>query len=135
MDLAKASGISIYTITLKSEFAIRQATVTGRRYFSQAEFSMKALAQETGARSFFPTRIEELTGVYGTIADELANQYAIGYTSKNPRRDGCARATCRPGPIASPPYISPPRLSALSFVGRVFRPGADCAASEDAAYE
>jgi Ca-activated chloride channel family protein len=91
MDLAKASGISIYTITLKSEFAIRQATVTGRRYFSQAEFSMKALAQETGARSFFPTRIEELAGVYGTIADELANQYALGYTSKNPRRDGSFR--------------------------------------------
>jgi len=91
MELAKKSGIAIYTITLKSEFAIRQASLTGRRYFSQSEFSMKALAQETGARSFFPMRIEELAGVYSMIADELANQYAIGYTPKNPRRDGAFR--------------------------------------------
>jgi VWFA-related protein len=91
MELAKQSGIAVYTITLKSEFAIKQASLTGRRYFSQSEFSMKALAQETGARSFFPTRIDELAGVYSTIADELANQYAIGYTSKNPRRDGAFR--------------------------------------------
>jgi len=91
MELAKKSGIAIYTITLKSEFAVRQASLAGRRYFSQSEFSMKALAQETGARSFFPIRIEELSGVYSLIANELANQYAIGYTSKNPRRDGAFR--------------------------------------------
>ena len=52
---------------------------------------MKALAQETGARAFFPTSITELAGVYGTIAEELATQYALGYTSKNPKRDGAFR--------------------------------------------
>jgi Ca-activated chloride channel homolog len=91
MQLAKQSGITIYTITLKSPFAVRQANLTGRRYFSQAEFAMKSLAQETGARSFFPTEIRELAGVYGLIAEELANQYALGYSSKNPRRDGAFR--------------------------------------------
>lgn len=88
MDLAKQAGIVIYTITLRSPFALKQAERSGRRYFSQAEFAMRALAQETGARSFFPAHIDELSGVYGMIADELANQYALGYTSKNPRRDG-----------------------------------------------
>jgi Ca-activated chloride channel family protein len=91
MDLAKQSGVAIYTITLKSQFAVRQTSMAGRRYFSQSEFAMKALAQETGARSFFPVHITELAGVYGSIADELANQYAIGYASKNPRRDGAFR--------------------------------------------
>jgi Ca-activated chloride channel family protein len=91
MALAKESGVAVYTITLKSSFAVRQATMTGRRYFSQSEFSMKALAQETGARSFFPTAIGELAGVYGSIAEELSNQYAIGYTSKNGLRDGAFR--------------------------------------------
>ena len=91
MELAKQAGINIYTITLKSPFAVRQAMTSGRRYFSQAEFAMKSLAQETGARSFFPTDIRELAGIYGVIADELANQYAIGYTPKNPRRDGAFR--------------------------------------------
>jgi Ca-activated chloride channel family protein len=91
MQLAKQAGITIYTITLRSSFAVRQANMTGRRYFSQAEFAMKSLAQETGARAFFPTEIRELEGVYGVIAEELANQYAIGYSSKNPRRDGAFR--------------------------------------------
>lgn len=102
MELAKQSGITIYTITLKSPLTSRQSNTNGRRYFSQSEFAMKALAQETGARSFFPTDIRELAGVYGTIAEELANQYAIGYSSKNARRDGqfrrvIVRVAERPG--------------------------------------
>ena len=52
---------------------------------------MKALAQETGARSFFPMELSELSGVYASIAEELATQYAIGYSSKNPRMDGSYR--------------------------------------------
>jgi Ca-activated chloride channel family protein len=88
MDVAKQSGIAIYTITLKSPYALRAASQAGGRYFSQSEFSMKALAQETGARAFFPASITELAGVYGSIADELATQYALGYTSTNPKRDG-----------------------------------------------
>ena len=90
MDVAKQSGIAIYTITLKSGYA-RNGANSGSRYFSQSEFAMKALAQETGARSFFPASITELAGVYGTISEELATQYALGYTSKNPKRDGAFR--------------------------------------------
>jgi VWFA-related protein len=55
---------------------------------SESGFAMKALAQETGARSFFPTDISQLAGVYGSITQELANQYALGYTSSNAKRDG-----------------------------------------------
>ena len=43
------------------------------------------------ARPFFPAKIEDLNGVYSQIADELASQYTIGYTSKNPRNDGAFR--------------------------------------------
>ena len=91
MDVAKQSGIAIYTITLRSPYLVKTAAANGHRYFSQSEFSMKSLAQETGARAFFPATIDELSGVYSTIADELATQYAIGYTSKNPKRDGAFR--------------------------------------------
>ncbi len=90
MDVAKQTGIAIYTITLKSSYGMSSANV-GSRYFSESEFAMKALAQETGARAFFPGSIAELAGVYGTIAEELASQYALGYTSKNPKRDGAFR--------------------------------------------
>jgi Ca-activated chloride channel family protein len=87
MDLAKQSGIAIYTITMRSKYLVTQAATRGHSYFSQSEFGMKALAQETGARSFFPTQLSELSGVYASIAEELATQYAIGYSSKNPKLD------------------------------------------------
>ena len=91
MAQAKEAGIAIYTITLRSQFLMQMALASGRHYFSESEYSMKALALETGARAFFPTMITELAGVYGSIAEELASQYAIGYTPKNPRRDGMFR--------------------------------------------
>lgn len=91
MDLAKQSGIAIYTITMRSKYLVTQAASRGHSYFSQSEFGMKALAQETGARAFFPTQLSELSGVYASIAEELATQYAIGYSSKNPRLDGSYR--------------------------------------------
>lgn len=90
MAAAKDAGISIYTITLRSAYRMR-AFAEGNRRFSESEFSMKLLAQETGARAFFPTSIDELSGVYGSIAEELSNQYALGYSSKNPKHDGAFR--------------------------------------------
>ncbi len=84
LDLAKRSETSIYTIALRG-------TETNTRGFREAEFIMRQLAQETGGRSFFPAKIEDLAGVYAQIADELASQYTVGYTSKNPRVDGAFR--------------------------------------------
>lgn len=91
MDLAKQSGIAIYTITMRSTYLVKQAAARGHSYFSQSEYGMRALAQETGARAFFPAQLEELAGVYASIAQELATQYAIGYSSKNPKLDGAYR--------------------------------------------
>ncbi|MGE3844325.1 MAG: hypothetical protein AB7I50_22405 [Vicinamibacterales bacterium] len=36
-------------------------------------------ARQTGGPSFFPSAFEKLNGIYGAIAKELANQYAIAY--------------------------------------------------------
>jgi VWFA-related protein len=52
---------------------------------------MRQLAQETGGRAFFPSKIEDLNGVYNSIADELASQYTLAYTSRNIKRDGAWR--------------------------------------------
>lgn len=86
LDMAKRSGVSIYTIGLRETLGSR-ATPT-RRYFSQADFAMKQLAAETGAMPFFPERAEELDAVYSAIATELASQYSIGYVPRNVRTDG-----------------------------------------------
>jgi Ca-activated chloride channel homolog len=84
LDLAKRSETAIYAIALRGNDVQAKG-------FREAEFVMRTLAQETGGRAFFPARIEDLAGVYTQIADELASQYALGYTSANQRRDGAWR--------------------------------------------
>jgi len=81
LDLAKRSEVIVYTIGIRGRDL-------GARGFPEAEFVLKQFAQETGGRSFFPTGATELEGIYAQIADELAAQYALAYSSRNPRRDG-----------------------------------------------
>ena len=38
-----------------------------------------------------PNDLSQLAGVYSLITDELSNQYALGYTSNNPKQDGSFR--------------------------------------------
>jgi VWFA-related protein len=93
LDLARRSGVVIYTVALKGENAVlrQRARQNGRRYFSQSDYAMRALAEETGARAFFPDTPTDLQGVYDTVATELASQYALGYVSRNPLRNGAWR--------------------------------------------
>jgi len=85
MELVKRSETSIYTIGLQPR---EQSALKG---FRQAEFVLRQLAQETGGRSFFVQQAEELSGVYGQIADELSSQYTMAYVPKNTKRDGAWR--------------------------------------------
>lgn len=85
LDLAKRSATTIYAIGLQS----RESSLA--KGFREAEFVLRQLAQETGGRVFFPQRAEDLGGIYGEIADELASQYVLGYASTNPKRDGAWR--------------------------------------------
>ena len=84
LELAKRSEVAIFTIALRG-------ADTQSKGFHEAEFVMRQLAQETGGRSFFPAKIDDLNGVYSEIADELASQYTLGYSSKNAKRDGAYR--------------------------------------------
>ncbi len=68
LDLAKRSETSIYAIGLRSKDDLVA------RGFQDADFVLRQLAQETGGRTFFPERVEDLATVYGQIADELASQ-------------------------------------------------------------
>jgi Ca-activated chloride channel family protein len=86
MELARKAGVNIYTIALQSPPT--EARGMGSRSVSGSQFSLKSLAQETGAEAFFPAQVSELQNVYGTIAQELASQYSIGYSSSNTKADG-----------------------------------------------
>ena len=99
LDLAKRSETAIYTIGLRDNEA-----GGGSKTFKEAEYVLRQLAQQTGGRSFFPNQLADLNGVYTQISDELSSQYTVGYTSKNPKRDGAWRRVvvqvARPGVAA-----------------------------------
>jgi Ca-activated chloride channel homolog len=103
LNLAKRSETAIYAI------ALRGPEPQQTKGFREAEFVMRTLALETGGRSFFPAKIGDLAGVYSQIADELASQYTLGYSSTNPKRDGAwRRLTVR---------VSRPTLTARAKTG------------------
>jgi Ca-activated chloride channel family protein len=87
LAMARKSGINIYTICIQNQYSRARAD-SGRRYFSESDYSMKSLAHETGGQSFFPLSVHELKTIYAGISDELSNQYSIGYSPTNARPDG-----------------------------------------------
>jgi Ca-activated chloride channel family protein len=84
LNLAKRSETAIYAIGLRQ-------SETGRPHFKEAEFVLRQLSQETGGRVFFPSSVTELAKIYEQISEELASQYSIAYSSKNPMRNGAWR--------------------------------------------
>lgn len=84
LELAKRSETAIYAIGLRQQ-------ETGRGKFKEAEFVLRQLSQETGGRVFFPTTVAELPKIYEQISEELASQYSMAYSSKNPLRNGAWR--------------------------------------------
>jgi Ca-activated chloride channel family protein len=86
LELAKRSETAIYSIGLRSRGPERV-----RGSFNESDFVLRQLAQETGGKAFFARASSELSGIYEQISDELSSQYMVGYTSKNPKRDGAWR--------------------------------------------
>jgi Ca-activated chloride channel family protein len=86
LDSAKRSQTVIYTVGLGLE-----GLTTTMLTRSDGEFGLRQLAQETGGRLFMPKRPTELADVYTQIANELTNQYIVGYLSNNAGTGGAWR--------------------------------------------
>ena len=78
LALARRVGIGIYVIAMPTwSFNLTRSRQDASAW--QGEYAMRALAHDTGGRSFFPKRVEELPAIYADIAHELANQYELAY--------------------------------------------------------
>jgi Ca-activated chloride channel family protein len=88
LELAKRAGVVVYAIGLREKLKPGASHTTG---WKQAEYNLKQLAVETGGLTFFADDVSQLPTYYSQIADELSNQYTLGYTSKNGKRDGAWR--------------------------------------------
>jgi Ca-activated chloride channel family protein len=86
LELAKRSETAIYAIGLRG-----RGPEHLRGSFNEADYVLRQLAQETGGRVFFARAAAELSGIYDQINQELSSQYMVGYTSRNPKRDGAWR--------------------------------------------
>jgi Ca-activated chloride channel family protein len=89
IEVVRRSIVPIYTIAPRPGAALKNLR---EQLYSEttttADYELKKLAFETGALSFFPVNLVELTGVYDSIAQELAHQYSLGYQSTNQSKSG-----------------------------------------------
>jgi Ca-activated chloride channel family protein len=120
LALARRAGVGIYVIAMPTSSGLPRNRQDGSTL--QAAYAMRALARDTGARSFFPAKVEELPAIYREIAQELANQYELGYLpSRSDTRGSFRRVTVHvekavartrsgyyadQGSIAAPPDLS-----------------------------
>lgn len=77
LEFARRSGAAVYTIGLKvgaAQLAIRS--------------KLEKLASETGGRSFFVSKADELDEVYGEISRELRSQYLLAFAPDPPGKEG-----------------------------------------------
>lgn len=89
LDRARRAGVAIYPISITGDSEAAQAGE--RRFYGQPDYALRTLARETGAQAFFPTQLSDLNGVYQAVAQELSEQYALGYVPKIDRKDGSFR--------------------------------------------
>jgi Ca-activated chloride channel family protein len=89
LDVVRRQAVPIYTIAPRATAVIQahRERAFGETTHEQ-DFELRQLARETGARAFFPVKLDELAGVYDDIANELAHQYSIGYQPVIPARAG-----------------------------------------------
>ena len=56
--------------------------------YQEAREQLMLISEQTGGHMYTPDRIEDLSRVYGEIADDLRIQYQLGYNSTNRAQDG-----------------------------------------------
>ena len=52
---------------------------------------MRAIAETTGGRAFFPVKIEDVALDFASIEEELRSQYLLEYRPANFKQDGSFR--------------------------------------------
>lgn len=84
LESARRSGLLLYTIRVHDPVAEQLLLAACRGGRDDSRYALTSLARETGARAFAATKLEELSGIYGQIAEELAHQYLLGYVPPDP---------------------------------------------------
>jgi Ca-activated chloride channel family protein len=77
-QLQQDNGPSVYAIGILGD----------EEHPKRARRALEILAQRTGGISFFPKTLDEVDQISRTIANDIRNQYAIGYKPTTPKEVG-----------------------------------------------
>ena len=86
VEKAEQSNTVIYAVGLFSPGDDSRAEIR------QGERALKALTQATGGEVFFPKTLDQVDAVCQRIAQDIREQYTIGYYPTNTAKDGTFRA-------------------------------------------
>jgi Ca-activated chloride channel family protein len=96
LDAVQRSGVTVYAVSLQSASegappTSKKTTPMSRLLMGDTvngDYVLRSLAEQSGGRAFFGLGSKGFAPTCQQIATELANQYALGYVSSNPRNDG-----------------------------------------------
>ena len=77
-QLQQEGGPSVYTIGILGD----------EDHPKRARKALQIIADRTGGISFFPKTLDEVDNISRTIANDIRNQYAIGYKPTSPKKAG-----------------------------------------------
>jgi Ca-activated chloride channel homolog len=77
-QLQQENGPSVYAIGILGE----------EEHPKRARKALQIISDRTGGIAFFPKTLDEVDAISRSIANEIRNQYAIGYKPANPQKAG-----------------------------------------------
>src|ERR1700752_560352 len=77
-QLSQENGPSVYAIGILGD----------EEHPKRAKKALQIIAERTGGIAFFPKTLDEVDNISRTIANDIRNQYAIGYKPLSPKRAG-----------------------------------------------
>ena len=114
---AEESNATIYAIGVFSEDDLEHDKKTVRK----SKLILQKLAEATGGLAYFPDNLSQVTPVCEQIAQEIRNQYTLGYYPTNTAHDGSFRqVACQSD---SPER---PRQAERPHTHGILRPEIDC---------
>ncbi len=92
IDMAERAGVVIYTISTTNKWVSPdQQTAENMPFlihYTEGDKVLKQFSDDTGGRSFYPYRVDDLAQAFVDIGTELRSQYSIAYTPSTHSADG-----------------------------------------------
>jgi VWFA-related protein len=88
LEAAQRNNVAIYTISTNRTTGSRSRE---QEQGDRGDRVLKKLADETGGKMFSPFKLQDLTGDFQRIRDELRAQYTLAYRPTNLQKDGTFR--------------------------------------------